>query len=189
MKIFSLSVIFVFLLGSVSIYASARQESPVDIASINNDFVLSITAPDVSSLSVERHVVGDSVVRSFVSLLGNVEYRVRTDEEINYYRDRAWNISKSEVQNNLASRRNERDLIIYRGDAAWRTQNNLRDMDLRIEALEAELQRINAFPPIVNPEPVFTLCASNRSGVFPMPPAEGREDEFLASQNANAFLF
>ena len=188
MKRLSLYFLIMFLLGSGSVFASARQESTAAATPIDNDFVLSITAPNVSSLSVERQVVGDSVVRSFVNLLGNVEYRVRTDEEINYYRDRAWNMSRSEVQNNLVSRRNERDLIIFRGDAAWRTQNNLRDMDQKIEVLEAELQRINAFPPVVNPEPAFSLCASNRSGVFPLPPVEGREEAFLVSQNANAFL-
>ena len=188
MKNFALPVVLFFLLSGADLFASARQESTSSGESINNEYVLSITYPNVSSLSVERQVVGDSVVRYLVTLLNNVEYRIRTEEEIIYYRDSAWNRSRNEIHNNLVNRRNERDLIIYRGDAAWRTQNNLRDMDQRIESLEAELLMVNSNPPIVNERPAFSLCASNRNGIFPAPPLEGREGAFLEMQNANAFL-
>ena len=181
-------ILLLILLHNTDLFSSARQEAPPEVRNINSEFTLVICSPVISSLPVERQVIGNTVVRHLSYLLDGVDYRIRGEDEIAFYRDTAWNDSRTAVLRNIVSRRNERDLIIYRGDPQWRYERNLRTIDEAIKRLEDELALIEANPPVVEPEPVFRLSETNRNGIYPQSPSTGDEAGFISRQRADAFL-
>ena len=187
MKSFSL-IFFILLLISGSLFAAGGQESVPVTNILNPEFILCITAPDVSALPQERQIIENTVLRFLVSILEGVNYRIRGEDEITYYRDDALRRSRDGVVRNLLSRRNERDLVIYRGEPEWRARNSLRTIDEAIERLEAELAGIEDNPPSIESNPVFRLSSSNLAGTYPPPPSLGDETDFLTRQRADAFI-
>jgi len=128
------------------------------------------------------------VVRSLVDVLENVDYRLRGEEESAYYRDYTWTNSRAAAAKALQAKRNERDLLLYRGEPSWRYRKNLKTVDEAIVKLEEALAEIDTLAPVVEGKPVFTLSDRNRSGTFPPPPKEGEEYRFCIDQKADAFL-
>jgi hypothetical protein len=57
-----------------------------------------------------------------------------------------------------------------------------------IETLRAAFEEIDANPPLINNEPVFTLTAGNLNFSFPSAPRAGTENRFCTEQRADAFL-
>ena len=179
---------FLMLVTGGCLFATGGQESSAVGNPLNSEFTLVITAPDVSALPYERQIIENTVLRFLVNILEGVNYRVREEEEIAFYRDDAWRRSRDGIVRNLLSRRNERDLIIYRGEPEWRTRNNLRTIDEAIERLEADLAGIEDNPPLIESSPVFRLSGTNLAGTYPPPPSEGDEIGFLTRKRADAFI-
>jgi len=168
--------------------AFGRKQVEEEIEPINSEWTLCITAFDASSMSPSWQTAGDTVARSFASALGGLDFRFRDDKETVYYRDYAWVKSRAEAADALVKKRNERDLLIFRGDPPWKYQKDLKAAEDAILKLEEELAEIDAKVPVVEEKPVFTLTQQNLNGVFPLPPEPGMEYRFCTEEKVDAFL-
>ena len=77
------SLLFVF--AATSLFAFGRSEEPAR-EPVNTEWILCVTALDVSALPQARQLMGDTVVRSLANTLANVSFRFRGEEEYIYYR-------------------------------------------------------------------------------------------------------
>jgi hypothetical protein len=154
----------------------------------NKEWTLCITAFDVSALPASRRIVGEALVKNLVEILGSVERRYRLSEEYTYYKDYAWAKSRTGAAKNLAAKREERDLLAYRGEPEWKYQRTLKTVDDEIKRLEEVLKKTESETPLVAEEPVFKFTEGNINGNFPSPPKAGGEYRFCVDQRADAFL-
>ena len=177
-----------FLSASSGLFAAGKKEVPEDPVPVNAEWVLCVTSPDVSALDLARQITGTTVTKSLAASLSGLDFRLRGDEESAYYRDYAWAKSRSEAARALAAKRNERDLLIYRGDPSWKYRKNLKALDSAILTLEENLAKIDALAPTVEGKPVFRLSAANLNGTYPVAPEPGNEYRFCTEQKADAFL-
>lgn len=182
--IFVISIIIFF---APELHAAGRVEES-GAATINNEWVLVITAFDNSALPPAQRVAGEQITRNLVERLNTVNYRMRVSSEYAFYESLAWRQSVMTVARNLASRQNERSLLIFQGEPDWRYRRNLRRLDAQIETLREELALREADRPLVNTEPVFRISDQNLNGIFPAPPAAGTEFRFIQNQRADGFL-
>ena len=187
-RICSIVLLFMFLAAVPSLYAFGRREEVPELQPVNTEFVLLITAFDVSALAPARQLMGETVMRNLAASLSKVNYRFRGEEEIAHYRDYAWENSRAAAARELQAKRNERDLLLFRGEAAWRYRRDVRAIDAAIVELERQMAEVSALAPVVEERPVFSLSERNRDGVFPPPPAMGEELRFAAAQGVDAFL-
>ena len=179
--------LFVFLFAGGILFASGRAEEAAG-APVNKEWVLCITAPDVSGMSLVHRIKGDTVSRNIVRTLQGLNFRLRDDKEAEYYEDYAWTTSKAAAARALSAKRNERDLEAFRGDRPWLYRKRVKGIDDAILKLEEELARIEASAPVAERRPAFRLADANRNGNFPRPPEEGGEYLFCTSQRADAFV-
>jgi len=154
----------------------------------NPKYVLAITEFDVSGLPRSQHLLGDMITRSFASTLSNVSFRLRQDDEHDYYRDYAWEHARAAAARSLQNRRNERDLLLFKGESSLRYRRSLRTIDAAIATLEEQLAEIDARVPVVERNPIFNLSDRNREGFFPKAPDKGSEFRFCRTNNVDAFL-
>ena len=181
-----LSVIFFVLSPSLS--ALGRADAPAAVTPVNPEHTLLITAFDVSGLPLARQLMGETVMRGLANSLSNINFRLRGEDEIAYFRDYAWENSRAAAARALAARRHERDLLLFRGEPSWRHRRSLATVDEAIAGLEQQLAEIYAFVPVVEERPVFRLSDRNRDGNFPQPPAPGDEWRFSLDNRVEAFL-
>jgi hypothetical protein len=167
-------------------FASGKKEAPPE--PLNKEWTLCITAFDVSGLSPSRQIFGEVLVREISESLKNVERRFRGGAETEYYRDYAWSKSRSDAAKALGTKRNERDMLIFRGEPDWRYRKNLKTIEDQILQLEEKLREIEAAMPGVSGDPLFKLSDANGNGVPPPRPKEGEEYRFCTSQKADALL-
>jgi hypothetical protein len=120
--------------------------------------------------------------------LQNLDFRFRGEEESVYYRDYAWSKSRVAAMNALVIKRNERDLLLFRGDPLWKYEKELKAIDAAILSLEQNIAASVAIAPLVEEKPVFLLSEKNRKGTFPPPPSPGTEYRFCTAEKADAFL-
>ena len=180
--------LLVFLSASSGLFAAGKKEEPADPVPVNAEWVLCVTSPDVSALDLAWQITGTTVTKSLAASLSSLDFRLRGEDESAYYRDYAWAKSRSEAAKALAAKRNERDLLIYRGDPSWKYRKNLKALDSAIATLEENLAKIDALAPAVEGKPVFRLCAANLGGSYPEAPEPGNEYRFCTEQKADAFL-
>jgi hypothetical protein len=128
------------------------------------------------------------MTRKLVDTINTVDHRIRISREYAYYDGYAWSQSRLAAARALAAKRDERDLLIYRGDPEWRYRQNLQTIDEAIVKLEEDLAKAEAEVPLVAREPVFKFTEGNISGSFPPPPAAGGEYRFCQGQRADGFL-
>jgi hypothetical protein len=155
---------------------------------LNPQWSLSITAFDVSALKPAQRVVGDLLIRSLAASLSALHHRVRVSEEYSYYKDMAYVRSLEDAGKKLAAKRNERDMLAYRGYPDWRYKSELKTVDAAIKTLEEEYQKAEEAAISVATEPEFLLVQENAQGVFPPPPAAGGEYQYCVSKKADAFV-
>jgi len=179
---------FVFLTAGTDIFAFGRKQAEAAKTPLNPEWALCITAFDTSAMSPSWQTAGDTVTRNLVGVMQNLTFRSRGDEENAYYSGYALAKSVSQAADALARKRNERDLLIFRGDPAWRYQKDLKTIDDAILKLEEELVKAEASVPPVEDLPVFILSEKNREGTFPAPPKSGYENRFCADEKVDAFL-
>jgi hypothetical protein len=181
-----LFVIAIILLCAVSLFAGGGQEAEEQDVLHNTEWTLYITALDVSSLPSSQQILGGIIMQTLVESLKGIEYRVRSTQEIQYYRDLAWARSQSEAARALAAKQNERDLLVFRGDPQWMYQRTLKTYDADIANLEIRLRDVQTTMPFVSAEPKVKI--SNPVGSWPVPPRIGEEYRFCTNQRADAFL-
>ena len=187
-RLFFALLFFVFLMAGTELFASGKKQAEAGPAPLNQQWTLSITAFDTSAMSPSWQTAGDTVTRNLVSVMQNLSFRSRGDEENAYYSDYALAKSIASAADALARKRNERDLLLYRGDPLWRYERDLKTVDEAILKLEEDLAKVEASVPAVEGLPVFILSQKNRNGTFPAPPKPGYENRFCTDERVDAFL-
>ncbi|MDR1863934.1 MAG: hypothetical protein LBQ67_08440 [Treponema sp.] len=168
------------------LFASGKKEEAPE--PLNKEWTLCITAFDVSDLPPSRQILGGVLGREISKALKNVEHRFRSGAEAGYYQGYAWTKSRTEAAKALEAKRNERDMLLFRGEPDWRYRKNLKTVEDQIVQLEEKLREIEAKRPEVSGEPVFKLSEANKDGAAPPGPKEGEEYRFCAAQKADALL-
>jgi hypothetical protein len=128
------------------------------------------------------------ICRSLVESLNSVDQHIRVSREYAYYEDYAWTQARAAAAKSLAAKREERSLLLFRGDPEWKYRNNLKTIDGDIKKLEEALEKTEAEMPLIAGEPVLQLIENNHQGIFPDPPKKGEEYRFCRNQKADAFL-
>jgi hypothetical protein len=187
-RLFFALLFFVFLTAGTELFASGKKQAEDKKTPLNPEWSLSITAFDTSAMSPSWQTAGDTVTRNLVSVMQNLSFRSRGDEENAYYSGYALAKSIASAADALARKRNERDLLIFRGDPLWRYERDLKTIDEAILKLEEELAKVEASVPAVEGLPVFILSEKNRNGTFPAPPRPGYENRFCTDEKVDAFL-
>ncbi|MDR3191755.1 MAG: hypothetical protein LBT87_01680 [Treponema sp.] len=177
-----------FLLSTAFLFPRGKKEAEEPKEPRDTEWVLSVTAFDVSALSEPRKVIGELLQRSLVDSLNSVSYRIRVSPEYAWYEGRAWSKDKGAAAKALAAKLEERDKLLFRGDPGWRYRRGLKTIENEIEKLEEALRKTVSERPLVEQEPVFRFSQGNQDGKFPDPPGAGKEYRFCQDQKADAFL-
>ena len=180
--------LFLFFCGGIGLFAFGNQETDEARGPVNTEWALCITAADVSGLPAGRKIIGDAAARSLAEAFAKLDFRLRGEEESAYYRNNAWIKLRVDAAKALQTKRNERDLLIYKGEASWKYRKNLKTIDEAIAKLEEGLLKIDTFAPVVEGKPAFRLSNADRSGNYPKPPDSGNENKFCGDQKADAFI-
>jgi hypothetical protein len=177
----------VFLLSPALLFSlGKKEEEPKELR--DTEWVLSVTAFDVSALPESRKAIGELLQRSLVDSLNSVSYRIRVSPEYAWYEGRAWARDQGNAAKALAAKREDRDKLLYRGDPGWRYRRSLKTIEKEIKKLEEAMLKAETEKPPVEKEPVFRLTQGNQDGNFPPPPLAGKEFRFCQDQKADAFL-
>jgi hypothetical protein len=188
-KIIKRSVVVsaLFLALSLPLFGRGKaEEAPAD--PLNPQWMLSITAFDVSALNPSQRVVGDLLLRSLANSLLTLHHRVRVSDEDSYYTNLAYVRSVEDAGKKLAAKRTERDMLVYRGYPNWRYRSELKTVEAAILTLEEEYKEAEEAAIRIAAEPAFVLTEENIQGIFPPPPAAGGEYQYCASKKADAFV-
>jgi hypothetical protein len=186
--LFSLFCLLLTVFSGSPLSALGKKEEVPDRPVNNGEWVLAVTSFDVSSLPLSRRIIGDVILRELVNSLNIVDHRIRVSPEYAWYEGYAWAQSRSTAAKSLAAKRNERDLLLFRGDPDWRYRRDLKALDGDIEKLEEALRKAAALQPLVEEEPSFKLTEGNIALAFPNPPVAEGEYQFCKDQKADAFL-
>ena len=179
--LFFILIIQVYAGGSAQ---AAERETRIQ----NNEWILCITNPDISSLPPDRAGIVDIITRKLVDRLKDVSYRTRISPEYAYYEEQAWFNDRTAAARALTAKLEERSSLIYRGDPIWRYRQNLARIDAEIEKLRASLEETENNAPVINRDPVFRLTNANLDFSFPAAPGAGLESRFCRDQRIDAFL-
>jgi hypothetical protein len=179
-------VLFFLLAAPLLFPLGKKEEEPKEPR--NTEWILSVTAFDVSALPESRRAVGELLQRGLVDSLNSVSYRIRVSPEYAWYEGRAWVSDQGTAAKALAAKREERDRLLFRGDPRWRYRRSLKTLEGEIKKLEETLRKVEVERPPVEKEPLFRLTQGNQEGDFPVPPGAGREYRFCQDQKADAFL-
>jgi hypothetical protein len=154
----------------------------------NAEWVLCVTDFNVSSLPPNRRIIGEVMTRKLVDTVNMVDHRIRVSREYAYYEGYAWSQARLTAAKALAAKRDERDLLLYRGDPEWKYRRDLKTINDNIKTLEETLAETEAELPLIAREPDFKFTEGNNTGAFPAAPAAGGEYRFCQNQKADAFL-
>jgi hypothetical protein len=171
---------------SAGVYAGAKSEPEKEPR--NPEWILGITAFDVSALPPARQVVGDLLLRNLVDGLNSIAYRVRVSQEYTFYKDYAWSKDRTAAAKTLVEKRGQRDKLVFEGYPEWKYQKELKKIDEEIAKLEETLKTVEGETPLIAAEPVFKLPESTRAGTFPPPPNAGLEYQFCMKEQVDGFL-
>lgn len=183
---FSMAALYFTL--ALPAFGRSSAEEPPQMEPLNREWVLCVTAFDVSSFPPERRLIGELVGRNLVRSLNSVDRRVRVSREFAYYEDYARTQSRAEAARALAAKRDERDALFYRGNPRWKYRKDLRALEGEIAELEKAYRAAEALMPNITGEPLFRLSEDSSSAVFPPPPEAGEEFRFCTARQADAFL-
>jgi hypothetical protein len=182
-------VFLILLFGFFPAFAFGRGKTEEPEKTVHNsEWILCVTGFDMSALPENRRMLGEVMTRSLTAAVNAVEHRIRVSREYAYYEGYAWSQARQTAARALSAKRDERDLLIYRGEPEWKYKRSLKTVDEDIVKLAEELAEIEAEMPQVAREPVFKFTEGNISGTFPPPPAAGGEYRFCQSQKADGFL-
>jgi hypothetical protein len=179
--------VFLLLTLVSAAYGGGKTEEAA-AESVSREWVLCVTSFDVSALPVSRRIVGEVLAASLVNYLDDISYRIRMSPEYAYYESTAWLKARQEAGKKLAEKRNERDGLIFKGNAEWRYQKDLKAVDKNIAALEEAYAEAESKIPAVERKPDFRLTQDNLQGTFPQAPKPGGEYNFCVTQKADGIL-
>jgi hypothetical protein len=185
-KVFLLFLLFLTALNGL--FAFGKKQKEEEKKPVAGEWTLCITAFDVSNISMAWQMAGDTLTRNIAVNLQNLDLRFRGEEESAYYRDYAWAKSRATAMEALVKKREERDILLFKGDPEWKYEKDLKAIEAAILKLENDVAAIEANAPIVDEKPVFVLTQKNRNGIFPSPPDPGAEYRFCTTEKADAFL-
>lgn len=193
-------LLFAVLCPALSLFARGKQEEPPP-APIHGEFVLCVTAFDVSDLPPSQKTLGFVLQRELVRDLGAIPYRLRSGEELLRYRELARLAAMQGAASRLAEKRSERDALLYQGLPNWKYKKELKRVAEELRVLEEDFAKAEEQDPPIEAKPLFTISAVNTgegsgppegeddpAAAFPPPPARGDEEAFLWAHNADAVL-
>jgi len=180
--------VFLFFVLCAQIFALGKREEDADTKTLNDEWILCVTDFDLSSLPAEKLAIAGVITRKVVERLGTISFRTRISDEYAFYEENAWSRSRSTAAKALVAKREERSLLIFRGDPQWRYRQNLARLDAEIEKLVSALEEADNNVPHINREPLFNLTRANLDFSFPAAPRAGTENKFCADQKADALL-
>jgi len=182
-------VFFLFFVLLTPLFARGKQEEKKSERQFS-EFVLCITAFDVSALPQSQRVLGPILQREFAWEMNKIHHRLRSDTELLRYEEAAWTAAKRQAAAKLAVKREERDNLLFQGYPNWKYKKELKRINKELEILEEEYKIALEEKPVIEETPLFKLIAANTGATpaFPQPPAKGNEESFLRSNNADAFL-
>ncbi|MDR2719014.1 MAG: hypothetical protein LBB89_13250 [Treponema sp.] len=186
LKLYLFSMICYLL--SVTPLSAGGKKNVEEPKTMNDEWILCVTAFDYSLLSSARRITGDVITRDLVNKLQLVSYRFRISPEYAYYESYAWDQAISAAAKAIANKQNERAQLLYRGDPNWKYRKNLKKIDEDLVKLEEAYAQKLEERPLINKEPVFKLNQANLDGSYPAPPKTGGERRFCQSQKSDAFL-
>jgi hypothetical protein len=169
------------------VYGGGKTEEAA-VESVSKEWVLCVTSFDVSALPASRRIVGEVLAVSLVSYLNDISYRIRMSPEYAYYESTAWLKARQEAGKKLAEKRNQRDELLFRGNAAWRYKKDLKTIDKEITTLQETYAEAEAKIPLVEKKPDFRLTPDNLQGIFPQAPKPGGEYNFCVTQKTDGLL-
>jgi hypothetical protein len=159
-----------------------------EIKTQNDEWFLCISNFDSSSLPENKKSVADVILKKMVDSLNLINLRTRIASEFAYYEETAWMHMRSEKAKAIASKQNERSLLMYKGDSRWIYRRNLEKIDNDLKKLYLELEEIGKSAPVINSQPVFGLIKENLENKFPAAPAAGNEYRFCLEHKSDALL-
>ena len=180
--------ILIFLFLNTLLFARGAQDAETEIQTQNDEWILCVTDFDLNSLPAEKMAIAGAITRKVVERISTISFRSRVSEEYAFYEESAWNRSRSNAAKALAAKREERSLLIFRGDAQWRYRQNLARLDAEIEKLVSAIEEADSIIPQINREPLFNLTDANLEFSFPSSPTAGAEYRFCLDQKADAML-
>ena len=182
-------LIFIFFSFNIHVFSFGRsQTNETDIQKQNTEWTLCVTEFDAKSLPQSKLSVASVITRKAVERLNEISYRTRVSPEYAYYEGYAWYKARSEAAKKLSGKLEERSLLVFNGEKAWRYKQNLAKVDAEIEKLTAAFEEIDKNAPVIENKPVFKLTEGNVISEYPEPPKKGNEYKFCKDQNADAFL-
>jgi hypothetical protein len=180
-------LILFFCLLPAFVFGRAKADEP-EQAVQKNEWILCITNFDMSALPPNHRITGEVMTRNLVNAVNALGYRIRISREYAYYEGYAWSQARTAAAKALSAKRDERDLLLYRGEPAWRYRRSLKTIEGDIKKLEEALAKTEAEMPLIEQKPVFKFTDGNASGNFPEAPEPGGEYRFCQSQKADGFL-
>jgi len=181
--------VFLFFSFNIQVFSFGRsQANETEIQKQNTEWTLCVTEFDAKSMPQSKLSVASVITRKVVERLNEISYRTRVSPEYAYYEGYAWYKARSEAAKKLSAKLEERSLLIYNGERAWRYKQNLARVDAEIEKLTAAFKEIDNNAPAIETEPVFKLTERNVLSEYPEPPEKGNEFKFCKDQKADAFL-
>jgi hypothetical protein len=168
--------------------SAAGKQAEEEIKPLNNEWILCVTAFDISRLPPARHLAGSVITRELITKLKTVSYRLRLSPEYAYYEGYAWQQSLSTAAKAVSAKQTQRSELLFRGDPEWKYRSELKKIDAELVKLREELAKKETEKPLINNEPVFSLLQANLSGTFPELPKPGTERRFCQNQKIDAFL-
>jgi len=187
LKIFYLLFVTCYLLPVTSLFAFGKKDAE-EPKTINNEWLLCVTAFDYSQMSPARRITGDVITRDLVNKLQLVSYRFRISPEYAYYESYAWHQEIAVAARAISNKQNERAQLLYRGDPNWKYRRNLKKVDEDLVKLEETYAKKLEEKPLIHREPVFKLSQTNVSGAYPAPPKKHGERRFCQEQKSDAIL-
>jgi len=187
LKAFYLLFVTCYLLSVTSLSAAGKKDE-AEPKTLNDDWILCVTAFDYSMMPSARRITGDVITRDLVNKLKLVSYRLRISPEYAYYEGYAWQQAISAAAKAIANKQNERAQLLFRGDKDWKYRKNLKKVDEELVKLEETYAQKLEEKPLINREPLFNLNQANLSGTYPAPPKPGTERRFCQTQKADGFL-
>ena len=185
-----------FILLCAAIHANARGNQETITQEVQHgEFILCITAFDVSALPPGQRILGPILQRDLIHELGRIHHRLRGENELERYEELAYLAELHQAASHLAAKRAERDVLLFQGVPDWKYRRELRRIDREIIDLEAAYRKAEEEIPLIEPKPLFRIAPVNTglettgtNGTFPPPPPQGGEEFFLRTYNTDAFL-
>jgi DNA-binding winged helix-turn-helix (wHTH) protein len=179
-------ILLISLLTFPIIAYAAGKAAAIDYKEKN--WTLCVTAFDSSKLPSAQSVTSETIQRIITNNLQSLDYKLRSTGEYDYYWSVAWLAAQNVEAKKLAAKQQERDRLYFQGYSAWRYKREIKRVDGEIEVLRQALENAELSSPNIATIPHFAASSDNLKGIFPAPPAKGREASFCKSQNVNGFL-